>query len=237
MASEVRGIDGNFLGLPISRLNTLGRREHRKEWITTKSILDKYYRENSADLKKLIETLLDLMEIEIAPEKVREGQIKKYYDRLKDADKKFGWVTKFLESVPSGDKRKLYLSYTADIFDKLKKNIIPIMEASLSKKEEWDRNDPLILPYLHEYLNLVIKLKREISDATPEKVGSVTHKASFLIGFYSIVLYGYVMGRLSFDITSKRYSELVLLVGPVRFNVSESIASALQTFSNLPIGT
>lgn len=237
MVSEIRGIDGNFLGLPINGLRTLERREHRKEWITAKSILDKYFRENSTDLEKVVDTLLGLMEVEIAPEKVREGQIKEYYDKLKDADRKFGWITKFLGSVPARDKKELYLSYTTDIFNKLKKRIIPTVETNLHNKEEWDRNDPLILPYLHEYLHMVVKLKREISDAPPGRVDAVTERASFLIGFYSIVLYGYVRGRLSFLVTSKRYSELVLLSGPVRLNVSENISKALETFSSLPIGS
>jgi len=74
MVSEIIGIDGDFLGLPINGLKTLERGKHRKKWITSKSILDNYFKENSKDLEKLVNALLDLMEVEIAPEKVREEQ-------------------------------------------------------------------------------------------------------------------------------------------------------------------
>jgi len=117
MVSEIIGIDGDFLGLPINGLKTLARRKQRKKLITTKSMLDNYFKENSKDVEKLVNPLLDLMEVEIAPEKVREEQIKEYYDKLKDIYKKFGWITKFLKPVNAYDKKEFYLSYTTYIFE------------------------------------------------------------------------------------------------------------------------
>lgn len=235
MIAEMEPINGSFFGLPLDKLYRLEMKERHKEWPIVKGILDKYYRENSPELERVIESLLKLMELEISPKVIKDEEVKTYFETFKQVDNKFGKINKLIENLSKEEKKELYLSYSEDLITKLKKKVIPAINNHVLRKEEWDYNDPLIVPYLNQLLSLIIELRDTIRKAKGNQVDNITLTFSVLVGFYSIVLYGYVRGKLVPDITTKRYAELVARVGPVIPKVNEKTRSLQAEMSSVPI--
>ena len=235
MVVEMEPINGSFLGLPLDKLYRLERKERHKDWPIIKAILDKYYKENSPELERVIESLLKLMELEISPKVIKDEEVNTYFETFKHVDNKFSRINKLIETLPKEEKKELYLSYSDDLITKLKKEVIPAINNHLLKKEEWDYNDPLIVPYLNQLLSLIIELRDAIRKAKGNHVDDMTLTFSVLVGFYSVVLYGYVRGKLIPDITSKRYAELVARVGPVVPKISEKTRNLQAEMSSVPI--
>ncbi len=228
-------IDGLFFGIPLQNLYSLKRKEHQKEWVTVKSILDKYYKENSPEIEKVIDALLRLMELEIFPNKVKEEEIKAFFQSLNEVDSKFGKINKLIDTLPKAAKKDLYLSYSEDLINSLKKRVIPAIRNEIRRKDAWNENDPLILPYLNRLFALIINLRNEIMTSKEPKIDSITKISSFMIGFYSTVLYGYLNGKLIPEVTSMRYAELILAIGPPNVRASVNVQNLLDEITSIPI--
>jgi hypothetical protein len=211
------------------------QKPRHKDYVIVKRVMNKYYEENSPEFERVIELLLKQMELEISPNNIKEEEVKAYFDTFKQVDNKFGKINKLIDTLPKDQKKSLYLSYADDLIKALKNRVIPAIESRVSKKPEWNYNDPLIVAYLEQLLALIAVLRNSISKAREEKIDTITVTFSVLVWVYSLVLYGYLKEKLPPEITSRRYAELVVLVGPLSVKVSDNLEKIQSEFSLIPI--